>query len=639
MSGIAGILYRDGRPVQQSEIREMLSAIAFRGPDGEGIWTNGAVGLGHCILRTTPESVYETQPYRNAGDDLIITADSRIDNRDELISKLNLHGRYSLLISDSELILAAYVKWGEHCVEKLMGDFSFAIWDKRNQQLYCAVDHFRRKPLCYFISPDSFIFSSQISGLLPGKFAPRRINEVSLGVLFFEQLGELDKTTTSFKDIYQLPPASYLLVNNKSVTIREYWNPDEIENIHRRSDAEYEEEFTTLLQEAVRCRLRSNCDTAIAMSGGIDSISITALANDLFVNNDRKLISISGLSGNEAESIESGYIRKAVLALSTSPVLLTPDMLNQDACNEMASSMRNFDSPMAYQNIFLIFLFNAVRANHAGVLLTGADADTLLGLGRHYIAHLVKDLKIKTAIGEAVLRGRNTENYQKAYIGILLNAFRNVFLPNFSRPLTYRIRNRLNYTKMLKISLINPSFAERINLIENLSKAQEQAGFGLTKSINTMRIRTFKRPFISWMSVSMDMLGGAFSLDLRHPYQDKRLIEYCLGIPWDQKNREGWEKFILRNAMKSKVPDDIRWRKIRDETGWEYAKKFAQLVYPEIESVINDKNNRVFDYFDYAATKKVFKKYKDNDNDAEWHYGSIIRMYGLHHWLGRKIET
>ena len=196
MSGIAGILYRDGRPVQQPDIQEMLSAIAFRGPDERGTWTDGPVGFGNCLLRTTPESVYEAQPFKNTRDDLVITADARIDNRDELVSTLNLASRQPLLLSDSELILASYEKWGEHCAEKLLGDFSFAIWDKRQQRLYCAVDHFRLKPFIYYNSDNSFIFSSQMSGLLPGKLVPKELNGVRLGSLFFEELAEIDKTTT-----------------------------------------------------------------------------------------------------------------------------------------------------------------------------------------------------------------------------------------------------------------------------------------------------------------------------------------------------------------------------------------------------------------------------------------------------------
>ena len=171
--------------------------------------------------------------------------------------------------------------------------------------------------------------------------------------------------------------------------------------------------------------------------------------------------------------------------------------------------------------------------------------------------------------------------------------------------------------------------------MESLSDAQEQAGYGLTGSINEMRIRTFNRPFISWMSVSMNMMGGAFSLDLRHPYQDKRLITFCLGLPWEQKNRDGWEKFILRKAMKDMVPDDIRWRKVRDEVGWEYVKTFAQLVYPEFEAIANDKNNRIFEYFDYPAVQEIIKKYKDGKQD----YANIIRIYGLDSWFRTKIVT
>ena len=634
MSGIAGIFNRDGRPVQQSDIQDMLSAIYYRGPDGQGAWTNGAVGLGNCMLRTTPESSYETQPFINAREDLVITADARIDNRDELISLLNLQSRYPLLLSDSELILIAYEKWGEHCAEKLVGDFAFAIRDEKKQQLYCAVDHFRRKPLCYFISPGSFVFSSQISGLLPGKLVPREINKTRLGVLFFEQLAELDKTTTSFKDLYQLPPASYLLVDNRSMIIREYWATDEIGNIERGNDSEYEEEFSELLRETVRCRLRSNCDTAIAMSGGIDSISIAALANSLSRKDGNKLVTISGLSGNRAGSIESGFVNKAVTALSKAPVLLTPDMV-EGVSSDLVASMKRLDSPMAYQNVFLLFLFNTSRKINARVMLTGADGDTLLGLGSHYIDHLVKDLAFKTAFREAVLRGRNTENHATAWPGILFHAIRNAFLPNFSRPFTYKLRNRLNYKKMVKTSLINPEFASRINLVESLSEAQEQAGFGLTDSINTMRIRTFNRPFISWMSISMDMMGGAFSLDLRHPYQDKRLITYCLGLPWNQKNRDGWEKYILRKVMQDMVPDDICWRKIRDHVGWEYLKIFTQLVYPEIDTIVNDKNNRIYEFFDYPATREAILKKSDEKPD----YYSIIRFYGLHNWLASKIEN
>ena len=633
MSGIAGIMYRDGRPVQQADIEDMLSAIYFRGPDGQGTWINGAVGLGHCILRTTPESVYETQPFVNTRKDLVITADARIDNRDELVSSLNLRGRQSLLLSDSELILAAYEKWGEQCAAKLLGDFSFAIWDKGKQQLYCAVDYTRRRPFIYFNSGNSFIFSSQLSGLLPGKLVPDELNEVRLGSLFFEELAEIDKTTTLLKDIFYLPPGSYLLADKQSFQIRQYWNTDNIAVIRRNSDGEYQEECIATLEQAISCRLRSDNDSAVALSGGIDSSSIAALSKKLLHSSDNKQIAISGLSANEASSPESVLVRKAVLSLSKSSVLITPEIVNT-RYTDIVTGMKRFDAPQVYQNIFLVCLYQTAEQHGLKVLLDGAESDTLLGLGGHYISHLFKNRKIKTAVREAVLRSRNTLDYPKARYEIIINSMRAAWFPNFTRARTYAIRKRINYKRLVKDSMINPSFSVRIDVLGNLSRAYEQVGYGITRSINEMRIRAFNRPFMSLMPVSTDMMSSAFSIDLRHPYLDRRFVEFSLGLPWDQKNRDGWEKYILRKSMENLVPDEIRWRRGRDHVGGEYQEAFIRQIYPELEAIINDKNSTVFEYYDNRAMQGLVNGYKTNSHG--YAYLQLLNMYGLHNWINAK---
>lgn len=633
MSGIAGIFHRDGRPVRQPDIQEMLSAIAFRGPDGQGTWTNDCIGLGHCILRTTPESVYETQPFINAGDDLVITADARIDNRDELISLLELHSHQPLLLSDSELILIAYEKWGEHCAEKLLGDFSFAIWDKRQQRLYCAVDHARRRPFIYYNSGNSFIFSSQMSGLLPGKLVPKELNELRIGSLFFEELAEIDKTTTLLQDIYFLPAATYLLADKQSFKIQQYWNTDNIDVIQRNSDGEYQEELIAILEEAVRCRLRSDNDTAVALSGGIDSSAIAALAKKPLRSSDNRQISISGLSTNEAASMESGLVRTAVDKLGTDPVLITPEIV-KTMFPEIISRMKRFDSPQLYQNIFLICLYHTAAGNRLKVLLDGAESDTLLGLGGHYISHLFKNLKVKTAVREAILRGRNTLNYPHAHYELLINSMRAAWFPNFTRPYTFALKNRFNYKKMIKESKINPSYARRIDILGNLSCAYEQTGYGITGSINEMRIRAFNRPYMSLMPIATDMMSSAFSVELRHPYLDKRFVEFSLGLPWEQKNRDGWEKYILRKATEHMVPDEIRWRKGRDHVGGEYQDAFIRLIYPELEAIINDKSNAVFEYYDIRAMQDLSNRYRTGAREYDSLH--LLNLYGLHHWINAK---
>ncbi len=167
MSGIVGIYYINGRPVEGETLGRMVDILAHRGPDGADIWCEGNIGLGHRMLWTTPESLMEKQPLVDRTGNLVLTADARIDNRGELISALRLNDSPVEKITDSALILAAYAEWGNQCPEKLIGDFAFAIWDKRKQVLFCARDHMGVKPFYYYYEPGKFFaFASEIKGLL-----------------------------------------------------------------------------------------------------------------------------------------------------------------------------------------------------------------------------------------------------------------------------------------------------------------------------------------------------------------------------------------------------------------------------------------------------------------------------------------
>jgi len=126
-------------------------------------------------------------------------------------------------------------------------------------------------------------------------------------------------------------------------------------------------------------------------------------------------------------------------------------------------------------------------------------------------------------------------------------------------------------------------------------------------------------------------MASSFSIESRHPYMDKRLVEFSLGLPWDQKNRTGWEKYILRKASKNLVPDDIRWRKGREHVGWEYQETFVHLIYPQLQAILSDKNNTVFDYFNFSAAQELFKKHEAENKK----YDSLplLHLFGLHCWL------
>ncbi|HWP41854.1 MAG TPA: asparagine synthetase B, partial [Blastocatellia bacterium] len=175
MSGIFGLYHLDGRPASRSQLQEMMQSLAHRGPDGQNAWSEGAVGLGHQMLRTTPESLLENLPLANSTNEIVITADARLDNRDELIELLGFGAEPREQISDSQLILAAYEAWDERCLERILGDFAFAIWDGKKQRLFCARDRFGVKPFYYYSSAGLFAFASEIKALLSLQEIPRRL--------------------------------------------------------------------------------------------------------------------------------------------------------------------------------------------------------------------------------------------------------------------------------------------------------------------------------------------------------------------------------------------------------------------------------------------------------------------------------
>ena len=180
-------------------------AIAHRGPDGIRQWISGPIGLGNLKLQTTPESVQEKQPLSNADASLCLTLDGRIDNRLELRQALDSKGFQPREDSDAELVLRAYECWGEDCPSHLLGDFAFAIWDARKQQMFCARDHVGVRPFYYHHSASLFVFGSEIRAVLALAAVPQRLNESRVVDFLVEQLDREDEECTFYQDVLRLP--------------------------------------------------------------------------------------------------------------------------------------------------------------------------------------------------------------------------------------------------------------------------------------------------------------------------------------------------------------------------------------------------------------------------------------------------
>ena len=215
MSAIVGIYNLDDRPVNHADLVHMVDILAHRGPDGAAVWCEANVGLGHRMLHTTPESLSETLPFVDKSRDLVITADARIDNREELTEALGLSAETAKQLSDSQFILQAYIKWGEDCPNHLLGDFAFVIWDGRKQKLFCARDHFGVKPFYYYHAPGKFFaFATEIKALLTLADVPRQLNELRVGQYLTGMFD--DKEITFYEGILRLPPAHVMTFASRS---------------------------------------------------------------------------------------------------------------------------------------------------------------------------------------------------------------------------------------------------------------------------------------------------------------------------------------------------------------------------------------------------------------------------------------
>jgi asparagine synthase (glutamine-hydrolysing) len=627
MSGIAGIYYLDGRPVERGDVEKMIDSIAHRGPDGSGVWTDGSVGLGHRMLWTTPESLHEKLPLTNKTGDLTITADARIDNRDELIPTLNLNGRPRETIPDSEIILAAYEKWGEKCPEKLLGDFSFAIWDKRNHKIYCARDHMGVKPFYYYHSNKAFVFASEIKALLSLPEVPCRLNEVRVADYLVEMFE--DKGITFYKEILRLPPSHRMIVSHEKALIGSYWTLDSSEEIDLGSNDKYAEAFLDIFKRAVDCRLRSAFPIGSLLSGGLDSSSIVCMARQLLLQGGKgRLHTFSAIFDDVRECDERLYIN-AVLASDG----LEPHFVHADRISPLADLDHVFhyeDEALLGPNLFMHWsLYNAAKAEAIRVLLDGIDGDTTVSHGIAFITELARAWQWKTLALEIK---DLSKHLNKSPIEMLWHRVIKPLAPEAVRQ-AWRILRRRNQPAWARNSIINPDFARRIGLKERIQALQGE----WSKPARTEKehhLRGLASGLIPVILEMADKAAAAFSLEPRYPFFDRRLVEFCLGLPPEQKLNQGWTRMVMRRAMVNILPEEVQWRHSKSDLSLNFIRGLITFERNRLEQVILDESKIVDTYVDTAALRKVFRRYIEEAREDDAFKVWIAVTLAM--WLSRR---
>jgi asparagine synthase (glutamine-hydrolysing) len=584
LSGIVGVINTDGAPVDRRLLARMTEFMAFRGPDGRKVWADGHAGFGHAMLRTTRESEGETQPFSLDGR-VWITADARIDGRDELIRKLRgerAEGEIDAETApDVELIWRSYHVWGEGCVEHLLGDFSFAIWDGQRKRLFCARDHFGVKPFFYARVGSALVFGNTLDCVRLHPDVLDDLDDTSIAdFLLFGYCQEPDRT--AFADIRRLPAAHLLIYSNGGLVLKRYWTIPTGGRTRYKRAGEYVEHFRGLMQKAVGDRMRAG-RVAVSMSGGLDSTSVAAVARKLPPGRDGRteLRAFTIVYDKLLSDPERYYAGVAARGIGIPVDYLAAD--DYQLFERWGRDELRRPEPTDFP--FSAFVADHLRrvASHGRVLLSGEGGDALLSSSYPYFVNQLKRLRLGRIL-------RFMIHHYSSYGRLPRLGFRTVLKNLSGAKQKNGWEDYYVYPEWLDDGLIR-----RLDLPRRFEQMIKEP-----PPVHPTRPEAYKFLQSHYWSVIFERADpGVTSIpvETRYPFFDLRLVYYLLSIPslpWFA------HKEILRSAMRGLLPEEIRGRRktplggdaaltllTQPESGWvdEFNPVPALLKYVKREAI------------------------------------------------------
>mgnify|MGYP000865119451 CR=1 FL=1 len=601
MSAITGIFHLNGKPVEASQIEEMKAPISQWGPEVSSAWIEGNTGLGHLLSYNTPEALHEKQPLTDTSGRYVLVSRARIDNRDELKNELGIPGNEMATTPDSVFILAAFKKWGKDCVHHLLGDWAFAIYDKMKQELFIARDHHGNTGLFWFRSSDVFVFGSSIKSLLANGDVSKEINDlfVTKILVSWPPLGH----ETAYSRIFRLPPAHYLLISKESFEVKRYWYLENTPELHLSSPSAYYEHFLEVFTNAVKVRLRSYKPVASTLSGGLDSGSVSALAaSELKKQNQRlqcycavPLYDISQLDLGRNRFGDEGFLAEETAKFSGNidlEKITSADISILDSIRlQLATHMEPAHAAGNYH--WIAAILKQARASGYGTLLTGQGGNATIswtGLpDPPTLTSVMKKLRSKKISRAAALR-----------------QIIKMLLPDFLVQQYLHFKDEKNPWE--KYSAINSGYAAKINLNSLMKKAGHDPHFRRPEDAKTARLNILK-PGKSLVGSFWQSSGGEHGIEVRDPSFDKKLMELCFAIPDRIYKDETGDRLLIRNAMASFLPDNVRLNKKR-------GLQASDLVYSvrenadELNNLIStfNSNEQIRSYLDISKMENILKQ-------------------------------
>jgi asparagine synthase (glutamine-hydrolysing) len=603
----------------------MSAALSHRGADALGVWSSESAGLVHRARWATPESEHEEQPWRCAESELVLTADARIDNRGELFEALGLRASAERVIGDAELIGRAFLRWDLDFCEHLLGVFAVAIWDPSSRRLVCARDPFGVKPLYYHAGARGFAFASEIKGILALDWVPRRLNELRVGT-YIESV-EDDDRATFYAGIERLPAGHRLQLADGAPALERVFALDHERELPQRSDQDFAHEFRSIFDASVEARLRSRRPVGSLLSGGLDSSSIVCSARASLARSGKPLPTFSVVFDAVPECDEREFIEPVVAGGGVEAHFVAGDTLSP--LGQLDLVLRHADEPFYGANLYLNWALNAEAARQGvGVILDGTDGDSVVGYGFERLAELAKQGRFPTLIVELAALGPRVQQPRRklARLFVARPLWRDLVgaLPRPLRSLTKAGREG----EPTLSDLVRPDFARRIGLLDHLRELRARVP----------RPRTPRQEHCQGLSSGiyagvfeiLDKAACAHGLEMRFPFFDRRLVEFCVALPAGQRLKAGWTRFILRNAMGG-LPDGVRWRPWKTLLSSSFTRNLLEFDLPARNPSPSEAEMPIDPYIDAQALRARFTHLFENRRPTD--SMDVCKIEVLARWL------
>jgi asparagine synthase (glutamine-hydrolysing) len=536
----------------------MARALAHRGEPAS--WTRARIAL----------AAFGTRPVVDPATGIVLVAHARIDNRSELPPAGP---------SDAELILAAFRAWGQDCVPRLAGDFAFALWDPRQQLVFCARDPMGVKPFYYVHDHRQFACATEIKALLALPGVSHAIDEEQ--VALYLSTVAVDRVSTFYGSIRRLPAAHTLAVSRRGITLREYWRADDVRALRLGSDAAYAAAFSETFRAAVGARLRDAPPVGATLSGGLDSSAVVCTARQLGV---RPLHTFSlvfpTLEGRALRAIdERPYIDRVIAGGGLTPHLVRGDELSP--LGDLDRTLANLDQPFGAPNLYLhLGMYAAAQRAGVRVLLDGFDGDTTVshGISRlNDLAHAGQwsafESEVRAfALHRAIAPAAVLPHFGFPLLAELARGGRLIRWATAARELARRFDlSRREVVQRYGLSPLLPRLggdgapgfvrpALRRRIAERLHWLARGARTDTAATERAAHLKGLAQPLYQQTLELADQAAAAFGIEPAYPFFDRSLIELCVAVPPEQKFASGWSRLLLRRAMQGVLPPEIQWR-------------------------------------------------------------------------------